>query len=197
MGRLVSRRHRDGQAGQALVEFALIFPIFFLLLMGVIDLGRFVYSDATLSQAAREGARVAAVEAGWLGIPLSTPGCVNAPSDIGAGNPGAHVCRQLVSDMKSDIVAAINSMVVGVGPISATDVYISCNSGTAGDLPPTGAWTEAVGGNGCVDALGNEISSPGDQVSVRIVSTFRPITPIVSSIAITVSRSSSATMVIN
>ncbi len=191
------RRRRDGQAGQSLVEFALVFPIFFVLLMGIIDLGRFVYTDATLSQAAREGARVAAVEAGWIGISLSTPGCVAAPSDIGAGNPGAHVCRQLVSDMKADVVAAINKMVVDVGPITVNDVYLSCNTGNVGDLPPTGAWTETVGGNGCVDSSGNAIGQQGDLVSVRIAYTFKPVTPIVSSIAIAVSRSSSATMVVN
>ena len=189
------QRRRDRQAGQALVEFALVFPIFFLLLMGIIDLGRFVYTDATLSQAAREGARVAAVEAGWVGV--SSPGCVSDSSLIGAGNPGAHVCWPTIAGMKTDVVKAINRMAVDVGPITVSNVYLSCNTGAVDDPTPTGAWTDMVGGNGCVDGSGNAISTPGDKVSVRIVYTFKPVTPVVNSIVIAVSRSASATMVIN
>ncbi len=40
-----------------MVEFALVFPVFILLVMGVMDLGRVVWQYNTLSNAAREGAR--------------------------------------------------------------------------------------------------------------------------------------------
>jgi Flp pilus assembly protein TadG len=50
--------------GQSLVEFALVFPIFLLLLFGLIDIGRFVYTANALNQAAREGARYGSV-ASW------------------------------------------------------------------------------------------------------------------------------------
>ncbi len=53
--------HRRRSRGQALVEFALIFPLLVMLLFGLIDLGRAVYAFSTVSNAAREGARVAAV----------------------------------------------------------------------------------------------------------------------------------------
>jgi Flp pilus assembly protein TadG len=54
--------HRNDQPrGQALVEFALVIPIFVLLLMGIFDLGRAVYAFNTISNAAREGVRVAIV----------------------------------------------------------------------------------------------------------------------------------------
>ena len=53
------RRRRDG--GQALVEFALVIPVFLLLLFGVIDFGRYVYTANGLSQAAREAARTGSV----------------------------------------------------------------------------------------------------------------------------------------
>jgi len=43
--------------GQTLVEFALILPVFLLVLMGIMDLGRAVYYSSTLSNAARETAR--------------------------------------------------------------------------------------------------------------------------------------------
>jgi Flp pilus assembly protein TadG len=59
------RRTRNASAhrshGQALVEFALVIPIFLLLLVALFDLGRAVFSYNTLTNAAREGARMAIV----------------------------------------------------------------------------------------------------------------------------------------
>ena len=45
------------QLGQTLVEFALILTMFLMLLMGIVDLGRGVMAQNSLSHAAREGAR--------------------------------------------------------------------------------------------------------------------------------------------
>jgi Flp pilus assembly protein TadG len=47
--------------GQALVEFALVLIPFVLLIMGIFDLGRGIYSSNGVTQAAREIARVTAV----------------------------------------------------------------------------------------------------------------------------------------
>jgi len=57
----MGRFHRRHGRGQALVEFALVFPLLVFLLLGLVDLGRAVYAFSTVSNAAREGARVAAV----------------------------------------------------------------------------------------------------------------------------------------
>jgi Flp pilus assembly protein TadG len=57
MSGLTARRDR----GQALVEVALIVPVFLLLLMALFDFGRAVYAYNTVSEAARNGARVAIV----------------------------------------------------------------------------------------------------------------------------------------
>lgn len=59
-------RHRHGDArrrgrGQALVEFAFVFPIIALMVFAFIDVGRAVFSYNTLTNAAREAARVAVV----------------------------------------------------------------------------------------------------------------------------------------
>jgi hypothetical protein len=48
-------------AGQSLVEFALIFPILFLLVTGFFDLGRAVFYFSSLSNSVREGTRYAIV----------------------------------------------------------------------------------------------------------------------------------------
>ncbi len=47
------------RSGQSLVEFALMGPIFFMLLLGTIDVGRAIYIYNSISDAAREGARAA------------------------------------------------------------------------------------------------------------------------------------------
>ncbi len=52
---------RDGERGQALVEFSLVLIPFLLLLMGVLDMGRGIYTYNAASQAAREIARETAV----------------------------------------------------------------------------------------------------------------------------------------
>lgn len=48
--------------GQSLLEFALIFPLIFLLITGMIDLGRALFYFSTLNNAVREGTRYAIVQ---------------------------------------------------------------------------------------------------------------------------------------
>ena len=55
------RNRRTRGRGQGLVEFALVFPIFLLVLVALFDLGRAVFAYNTLTNAAREGARLAIV----------------------------------------------------------------------------------------------------------------------------------------
>jgi Flp pilus assembly protein TadG len=55
---------RDKTRGQAMVEFALVFPVFVLLLVGIFDFGRAIWVNDTLSTAAREAGRYAIVHGG-------------------------------------------------------------------------------------------------------------------------------------
>ena len=52
-------RGRRRSAGQSLVEFSLVFPIFILILAAIIDFGLGMYSYMTVLNAAREGGRLA------------------------------------------------------------------------------------------------------------------------------------------
>jgi len=55
-------RHRhEATRGQTLVEFALVLPVFILLLVGIFDFGRAIYAYNTISNAAREAVRVGIV----------------------------------------------------------------------------------------------------------------------------------------
>jgi Flp pilus assembly protein TadG len=51
----------DTAGGQALVEFAIVLPVVFLLILATLDFGRAVFVYNALSEASRQGARVAIV----------------------------------------------------------------------------------------------------------------------------------------
>lgn len=173
-GRATSRMQGRGQA---LVEFALVVPIFLLLFFGIVDAGRVIYMNSVLSQAAREAARAAAVEASWIGS--SDPSCGTAggpicPAGVTSGTP----------NLKADALAAANRMVTPFGSISASDIYIRC------DMPgsaPTGAWT----GVSCTNKSTNNV------VSVRVRLQFSALTPVIGQLIGSPWLSGSATMVIN
>lgn len=59
---MTGRRTRRASRGQALVEFAMAFPIVLLILLGILDLGRAVHAYNTVSNAARSAVRVAIVD---------------------------------------------------------------------------------------------------------------------------------------
>jgi len=63
MAPLFARRRRRRGRGQALVEFALVFPLLMLLVFALIDLGRVVYAHNAIAEAAREAARWGSVQA--------------------------------------------------------------------------------------------------------------------------------------
>lgn len=67
-------QHRTDRRGEVLAEAALITLVFFVLILGMIDLGIGVFRQNTLSQAARHGVRQAIVHGslaptGWDGGP--------------------------------------------------------------------------------------------------------------------------------
>jgi Flp pilus assembly protein TadG len=71
--RLFGRFHR-GEGAQSLVEFALILPIFLLLITGLFDLARAVWQENSLAYAAREGTRWAIVHGSGSTTPVGPTG---------------------------------------------------------------------------------------------------------------------------
>jgi Flp pilus assembly protein TadG len=59
---VVFRRMRKSRRGAAVLEFAIVAPIFFLVIIGMVELGRAVMVQQVLTNAAREGARRAILE---------------------------------------------------------------------------------------------------------------------------------------
>ena len=56
-----SLRRSNRARGQALVEFAFVFPIFMIVLVSILYIGLMLYSKMTIINAAREGARYSIV----------------------------------------------------------------------------------------------------------------------------------------
>jgi len=73
-------KSRRGERGQALVEFAFVGIAFFILVLGMIDVGRAVWNYNTLAQATREGTRYAIVHGSKATDP-SGPGDEQAVKD--------------------------------------------------------------------------------------------------------------------
>lgn len=61
MKRFFRKGREKKEDGQAMVEFALILPVFLLILCGIIDFGWLFYNQISLNNACREGARYAVV----------------------------------------------------------------------------------------------------------------------------------------
>lgn len=63
IGKLIRKNRTDGEKGQNLVEFAMVVPIFLILVFAIVDFGMGFHAWITVTNAAREGARVGAVGA--------------------------------------------------------------------------------------------------------------------------------------
>ena len=92
---------------QGLVEFALVLPLFLLIVTGIFDVARAVWQENTLAYAAREGSRYAIVH-GAGGNPRVGPvsNTVN-PTVYNTGN----------------IVTVVRTAAIGVGAVDVTVDY--------------------------------------------------------------------------
>ena len=102
------RRRRRGR-GQALVEFALVAPIFFLILFSIIEFGRYVFTVQILNEAAREGARYAIVHGSQALCPSGPMPGVTVP------NPCDPSGQRVI-----DVVTRNAAGVAGTAPIVVT-----------------------------------------------------------------------------
>jgi len=115
--RIVRRRHRHAERGATAVEFALVAPVFFLLIFAILEFGWYFFVEHTIQYATREGTRLALV-----GVQLNDPG----------GNP--------MSREDSIISTIHNSAALAVDP---DDLSISIFPVGSGYADPEG-WEEIV-----------------------------------------------------
>jgi Flp pilus assembly protein TadG len=170
MSWLSRSRHRS--AGQALVETALILPVFLMLLMGIVDMGRAVWATTSLASAAREATRYAIVHGGSSQDP-----CPVGPAGPDAVVPAASSSCPNPSPSKQSIVDAAVAAAIAGG--SNVNVAVCYGAGCSGN-------TDAVGAN----------NARGQSITVVVTSTVSLVVPALlgqSSFNI----SGSSTMVVN
>jgi Flp pilus assembly protein TadG len=89
MRRMIMKTYRYQKkphiAGQSLVEFAVILPVFLFLMMGVLDLGRIFFIYIAMYNAAQEGALYA----------CTNPRCVYQDNEKGCPDPDNAVYRAI------------------------------------------------------------------------------------------------------
>lgn len=93
--------------GQALVEFAIVAPLLFLLILGTIEAGRFMLYYEVLNNATREGARYAIVHG-------SDSTCPSGPPPAGRVNncdPAGDNVTQAVADAALEL-AGVGELIV-------------------------------------------------------------------------------------
>jgi hypothetical protein len=128
-------KRQRGARGQALVEFAIILPVFILLLVGIFDLGRVVWANNSLATAAREAARFAMVHGGTDGTD-----CPQGPlsSEYGGTPDPAETCGFAPSspglDSREGIKAKAADWLIGVGGTTTVSVCYGQVASCAGDV---------------------------------------------------------------
>ena len=110
------QRWRRRDAGASAVEMAIVLPLLALLVFGIIDFGRALNAQIQISQAAREGVRLAALAGGGA---YSTAD-INTRVSQAAPNPGFGGVAASVSP--APIMCATNA-----GPSDAATVNVVYN----------------------------------------------------------------------
>jgi len=115
----ILRRSQKKNRGQAIVEFALILPIFILILFGIVEFGMVFNQYLVVTSASREGARIAALG----GTDAETVAIVNtAAASINTGqlttviSPQVRVRGQSVSVRVTNPVAIRTPLIAQVFP---------------------------------------------------------------------------------
>jgi Flp pilus assembly protein TadG len=90
MNRARSNGRKTSDRGTAAVEFALMVPVLLLILFGIIDFGRALNAQITLTGAAREGVRLAAL--GYSNAAIQARVAAAAPSLSGVTVTVASSC---------------------------------------------------------------------------------------------------------
>jgi hypothetical protein len=131
MNLVVSRASRRRSIGQALAEFALVAPIFFLLLFAIIEGGRFILFYQALNNATREGARYAIVHG-------SNSSCPSGPMPPGKSAPGG--CYDAAG---ANVVKRVMNSAFGLlgSSVSVTPTWTALGNQREADVTVTATYT--------------------------------------------------------
>lgn len=135
---MAGKRGRPGprsakEKGAVAVEFALVLPIFLMLVLGIFEFGRAFNIQVSLSEAARESARYAAVhyaDSGFSAGAAQAVGVAAAPSvALGAPNIGISYRKAdgSVAAACGSGVSAVSTVTFPTGFLTGLDKLIDAN----------------------------------------------------------------------
>jgi Flp pilus assembly protein TadG len=119
---------RATTSGQALVEFAFVLPIFLVMALLLLDFGRVVYAQHTITQDAREAVRNAAVQAAYTQAKYDEIRAVGMVMSPGTGL----VAEDITGDTSEGCAAAAASLSL-TGPDDSTSPSTCFYPGGSGD----------------------------------------------------------------
>jgi len=100
MNVLLARSNRRRRwRGQGLVEFAIVLPVLMMVILGLLDLGRAIYSYNTLSQASRQASRIAIVNQTSATIKSTA---ISYGATLGLATSNVDVCFKTESSTQKD-----------------------------------------------------------------------------------------------
>jgi Flp pilus assembly protein TadG len=150
---LLRQPHAAKRYGTHSVEFSVVFPVLILFMFAIFEYGRFLMVRQLLDNAAREGARLAAVSAGFT---------YNSSTDTYTAKTVAtsDIQNLVITDLDGQPLQNTSSK-----PLGASDIQVYRADPTTG-LPMTdskgSAWTSA---------------SFGESIAVAITCQYRPLLP--------------------
>jgi Flp pilus assembly protein TadG len=163
------RRYARSQRSQALVEFAMVSPLFLLVIFTAIDISRLLYTYTAVSSAARDGARTASL----AGAIYSDCQIIQEVELVGQGFPVRMDPSSIVGNSDPNNPS---------GPLQPANQF---------QIPPNVAYayiwpavaTAAPADNNCNSSTQRAVSPSVKHVAVEIQYHFTPLLPIVSTFA--------------
>ena len=152
-------RHRlkkDGTKGSAAIEFAFVAPVFFAMMLGILQLGTMIFGQFALQNAVTEAARqIRTGSAQTIGYASQA---VCSGGSGGTGTNGAYASAQQWFQ---------DQICCGVSPLmTCSNLFVNVSSSSSGFN--SGGFTSTQGGNGLYSNVTNSYS-PGNSCDVVLV----------------------------
>lgn len=170
------KRFLYDQRGANILEFAFVAPVFFLLLLGIMEFGLYMFNQVMIQSIAYQAAREAS-----LGRISGTGSCSTTVNTV-------QYITCLVQQKSSSLVRG-NAVQVAIarttptGGVAQPDVCILANGEVSSTVEPcpTNQWEEVNGITGYQSLSGvNNSGAAGEIVEVRVIYPWRTLIPYAS-----------------